>query len=64
MIFICLILLSSIYFMNKDFSQLILNPLERMIEKMKQVSYNPLQALETKYKNHTKGQMNETLLIE
>lgn len=35
-----------------------------MIEKMKEVSYNPLKAMKNKYNLQTKGQMNETFMIE
>lgn len=50
--------------MNKDFSQLILNPLERMIEKVKTVTLDPLQILKNKFKGGDSNQMNETLIIE
>jgi class 3 adenylate cyclase len=64
-IFICLILLISINNLNKNFSELILNPLERMIEKIKKVSENPLSGLKTNYTNENKMKgMNETLIIE
>jgi len=38
----------SILFINKDFSQLILNPLERMIARIQLVSLDPLEALKNK----------------
>lgn len=63
-IFICLILLISIDNMNKTLSQLILNPLERMIQKIKKVSENPLNALKTNYTPEKGEEMNEAIVIE
>lgn len=45
MIFVCLTMIMSIYFINQDFLHLILNPLERMIARVKLVAVNPLEAL-------------------
>jgi class 3 adenylate cyclase len=64
MLFVCLTLMLSIFFINKDFSQLILNPLERMIARIKLVSMNPLLALKNRYNENGTTQMNETLQIE
>ena len=63
-IFICLVLLISIDNMNKTLSQLILNPLERMILKIKKVSENPLHALKTSYNPDKGEEMNEAIVIE
>ena len=60
---VCLLLIGSVYFMNQDFSQLILNPLERMIERIKQVSDDPMQVHRNKNKDN-KNEMNEANMIE
>ena len=64
-IFVCVIMIFSINSLNKDMSFLVLNPLERMITKIKQVSIDPLKALKKKDDvQENKDEMNETLLIE
>ena len=64
MIVICMLLVLSIKYMNQEFSQLILNPLERMIERVKIVTLDPLQVLKNKINFKEKNLMNETLVIE
>ena len=64
MIFISFLLIISIRSLNKNFSLLILNPLERMIAKIKDVSENPLRALKNNYMENNVKEMNETLVIE
>lgn len=60
-----LIMVLSIWNLNRDVSQLILNPLERMIQKIKVVSMNPLVVLKKKETPELKNnEMNETLVIE
>lgn len=60
-----LVLIYSIYNLNKDVSYLVLNPLERMIKKVKAVSLDPLKALKAKTKaSDNRDEMNETLIIE
>ena len=64
-IFVCIIMIVSINSLNKDVSYLVLNPLERMITKIKQVSIDPLEALKKPLSvQDNKDEMNETLLIE
>jgi class 3 adenylate cyclase len=59
------IMVLSIWNLNRDVSQLILNPLERMIQKIKLVSMNPLVVLKKKEIPFVKdNEMNETLVIE
>lgn len=59
------IMAGSIYSLNKDMSNLVLNPLERMIQKVKEVSRDPLQALRSRSESgNKKGETNETLFIE
>lgn len=64
MIFISFLLIISIKSLNHNFSLLILNPLERMILKIKKVSENPLRALKHNYSENNEKEMNETLVIE
>ncbi len=63
-VMICLIFLISIFSLNKNMSVLVLNPLERMISKIKKVTLNPLQALKIKTVFIKKDEKNETLFIE
>lgn len=63
-IMVTLMMIISIISLNYDMSNLILNPLERMIEKVKEVSKNPLQALKSKIKGDHDSDTNETLIIE
>ena len=59
------IMVLSIWNLNRDVSRLILNPLERMIQKIKVVSMNPLIVLKKKEAPALKNnEMNETLVIE
>lgn len=60
-----IVLIFSIYSLNKDVSFLVLNPLERMIRKVKAVSMDPLKAMKNKIKiSDNRDEMNETLIIE
>jgi class 3 adenylate cyclase len=60
-----LIMILSIFSLNRDMSNLILTPLERMINKIKVVALNPLQALKKNNQIVMKSnEMNETLVIE
>lgn len=60
-----IVLIFSIYSLNKDVSYLVLNPLERMIRKVKAVSIDPLKAMRNKAKlSDNRDEMNETLIIE
>lgn len=43
LLFVIGVLFFSIYFMNKDFSSLILTPLERMLQRIREVSLDPMQ---------------------
>lgn len=61
---VTVIMIASIVSLNKDMSNLILNPLERMIQKVKAVSRNPIQAIKQKSQGIEKREMNETLIIE
>lgn len=61
------IMVISIYTLNKELGELILNPLERMIQKVRSVKENPLSALKDKNSSgetDRKNEMNETLVIE
>lgn len=59
------VLIFSIYNLNKDVSYLVLNPLERMIRKVKAVSIDPFKAMKNKSKfSDNRDEMNETLIIE
>jgi class 3 adenylate cyclase len=60
-----LIMILSIFNLNRDMSNLILTPLERMINKIKVVALNPLLALKKNSQiEMKKDEMNETLVIE
>lgn len=61
---VIIMMIASIVSLNRDMSNLVLNPLERMIEKVKAVSLNPIQALKQKSKGLDRKEMNETLIIE
>lgn len=59
------VLIFSIYNLNKDVSYLVLNPLERMIKKIKAVSIDPLKAIKSRNRySDNRDEMNETLIIE
>ena len=62
---LALILLVSVWELNGTMKTLILVPLERMIEKIKAVSLDPLGAIKKKMKKQVEeGEMNEALVIE
>ena len=61
---VTIMMILSIVSLNQDMSNLVLNPLERMIDKVKAVSLNPIQALKQKSKELDRKEMNETLIIE
>ena len=45
-IFICFILSGGIFFFNKDTTEMVLEPIESMIMKIKEISKNPLEAIQ------------------
>lgn len=64
-IFVGIIMIGSIISLNNDMSTLVLNPLERMIAKIRLIGINPLLALKsTKQKGSEEGDTNETYIIE
>lgn len=63
------VLLYSIYLFNKDMYKMILNPLERMIQKLKKVAEDPIGTFksnmnQTRSIQNEKQSSNETMLIE
>lgn len=64
-IFVSLIMIGSIISLNNDMSSLVLNPLERMINKIKLIAINPILALKTtRVKGDENSDTNETYIIE
>lgn len=64
-LFVGMIMIVSIWSLNNDMSTLVLNPLERMINKIKLIGINPLLAIRaTKNKNSEENETNETFVIE
>ena len=49
-IFICIILLGGALFFSKDTNELVINPIEKMIEKVKRIAKNPLEAAQEEEK--------------
>lgn len=68
-VLLSLVLLISIYLFNRDMYTMILNPLERMINKLKKVAKDPISAFKSQNESRalqktSKNSMNETILIE
>ena len=58
--FICVVLTVSSYCFSKDTSELVLEPIETMIEKVKQITKNPIEALQ----KNEKDEITKALLQE
>lgn len=69
-VLLSLVMLVSIYLFNKDMYQMILNPLERLINKLKRVAQDPIGAFKSSWEGGAgevmtkKESSNETILIE
>ena len=59
-IFICFVLSFGSYCFSKDTSEMVLEPIEQMIEKVKQISQNPIEALQ----RNEKEEITKALLEE
>lgn len=62
--FVGVIMIFSILSLNNDMSTLVLNPLERMIGKIRLIGVNPLLALKSSKTNELEEDTNETYIIE
>lgn len=69
-VLLSMVMLVSIYLFNRDMYKMILNPLERLITKLKRVAHDPIGAFKSSWENGQNNQLNkkessnETILIE
>ena len=56
---VCILLLFSIYQLNKDMARLILNPIEKIIKKINKIIKNPSLLIHKKQKFHSVNKTNE-----